>query len=55
MYRCETFRVNYQYEHILSEKVAEYLNQNNILRKDIIEIKTFAEDRWIYCMIIWEE
>ena len=55
MYRCETFREFYYSEDVLSSSVEDCLNNNNIKRENIINIKTFTENNYIYCMIIWEE
>ena len=55
MYRCETFREYYNNENTLSSLVERCLNENYINRENIINIKTFSENGYIYCMIIWEE
>ena len=55
MYRCETFREFYNCEDILTVSVENYLNKKNVKRENIVDIKTFRENDYIYCMIFWEE
>jgi hypothetical protein len=55
MYRCEILREYWNYEDNLSSAVEACLNNNSIQRENIINIKTFTESDYIYCMIIWEE
>ena len=55
MYKCKTFREYYNFEDVLSSSVEDYLNDNNVKRENIINIKTFSENDYIYCMIIWEK
>jgi hypothetical protein len=55
MYRCKTFREYYNFEEELAKQIEDFLNTNSITRENIINIKTFSENRYIYCMIIWEE
>ena len=55
MYRCKIFREPSHFEDTLAASVEECLNENNIKRENIVNIKTFSENGFIYCMIIWEE
>ena len=55
MYRCKTFREPSHFEDMLAASIEECLNENNIKRENIVNIKTFSENGFIYCMIIWEE
>lgn len=55
MYRCKTFCKPMNFEDALASSVEMCLNGNNIKRENIVNIKTFSESGYIYCMIIWEE
>ena len=55
MYRCKVFSKPMNFEDKLAESVEKCLNENNIKRENIVDIKTFSENDDIYCMIIWEE
>ena len=55
MYRCEIFREPMNFEDLLAATIEECLSENKVARENIVEIKTFSETGYIYCMIIWEE
>jgi hypothetical protein len=55
MFKVKTFRKCYNYEELLDEQVATYLNSNHIRREDIVDIKYYTENEWLYCTIIWED
>lgn len=55
MFNVKTFRKYYNYEELLDEQVATYLNSNHIRREDIVDIKYYTENEWLYCTIIWED
>ena len=54
-YKSEILREYWNYEDTLSSAIEECLNKNKVKRENIVSIKTFSENDYIYCMIIWEE
>lgn len=55
MYKVETFRKHWAQENSLGREVEYFLNNNQINREDIIDIKYTVNNDWLYCMIVWEE
>ena len=55
MFNVKTFHKYYNFEELLDEQVADYLNSNHIRREDIVDIKYYTEKEILYCTIIWED
>ena len=55
MFKVKSFREYYSFEEHLAKELEDFLNANLIERKDIISIKYFSENNYIYCMLIWED
>ena len=55
MFKVKTFHKYYNFSEFLDEQVATYLNDNHIRREDIVDIKYYTENEWLYCTIIWED
>ena len=56
MVKVKSFREYYNFEEHLDELVANYLNSNHIHRANIVDIKYYTENDWLYCtIIIWED
>ena len=55
MIKVESFREYYSFEGHLAKKLEDFLSANLIKREDIVSLKYFSENSYIYCMLIWED
>lgn len=55
MFKVKTFRTHWSNEELLGQNVEYFLNENHILRENIVDIKYAVNDDCIYCMLIWED
>ena len=55
MMKVESFREHYSFEEELAKQIEDFLNTNFITRENIVSIKCFSEDNYIYCILIWED
>lgn len=55
MYRCKTIKKYCTEKDSFDKEIAYLLMSNHVRRQEIIDIKTFAMNDWLYCTIIWED
>ena len=55
MIKVKSFRELYNSEEELAKQIEDFLNTNFIIRENIVSLKYFSENNYIYCMLIWEE
>ena len=55
MIKVKSFREYYNFEEELAKQIEDFLNTNFILCENIVSIKYFSENNYIYCMLIWED
>ena len=55
MIKVKSFREHYNFEEELAKQIEDFLNINFILCENIVSIKYFSENNYIYCMLIWED
>ena len=55
MIKVKSFREYYNFEGELAKQIENFLKINSILRENIISLKYFSENGYIYCMLIWED
>lgn len=55
MLKVKSFREYYNFEDDLAEKIENFLHTKSIKRENIVSIKYFSENNYIYCMLIWED
>lgn len=54
MIKVKTFRKHWSSEELLGRDVEYFLNYEHLSNEDVI-INYTANDKWIYCMITWED
>ena len=55
MIKVKSFRELYNFEEELAKQIEDFLNTNFIIRENIVSLKYFSENNYIYCMLIWED
>ena len=55
MIKVKSFREYYSFEEEFAKQIEDFLNTNSITRENIVSLKYFSEESYIYCMLIWEE
>lgn len=55
MIKVKSFRELYNSEEELAKQIEDFLNTNFIIRENIVSLKYFSENNYIYCMLIWED
>ena len=55
MIKVKSFREHYNYEDDFAKKIENFLRTKSIARENIVSLKYFSEDNYIYCMLIWED
>ena len=55
MIKVKSFREYYNFEGELAKQIENFLNTNSIFRENIVSLKYFSENGYIYCMLIWED
>ncbi len=55
MIKVKSFRELYSFEEELAKQIEGFLNTNSITRENIVSLKYFSENNYIYCMLIWED
>ena len=55
MIKVKSFREHYNFEEELAKQIEDFLNANSITRENIVSLKYFSENNYIYCMLIWED
>lgn len=55
MMKVKSFREYYNFEEELAKQIEDFLNTNSITRENIVNLKYFSENDYIYCMLIWED
>ena len=55
MIKVKSFRELYNFEEEFAQQIEDFLNTNSITRENIISLKYFLENHYIYCMLVWED
>jgi hypothetical protein len=55
MIKVKSFREYYNFEEELAKQIEDFLNTNSITRENIVSLKYFSADSYIYCMLTWED
>ena len=55
MIKVKSFREYYIYEDELAEKIENFLHDKSIARENIVSLKYFSENNYIYCVLVWED
>jgi hypothetical protein len=55
MIKVKSFRELYNFEEEFAKQIEDFLNTNSITRENIVSLKYFSENNYIFCMIIWED
>lgn len=55
MIKVKSFREYYSFEEELAKQLEDFLNTNSITRENIVSLKYFSENDYIYCMLTWED
>ena len=55
MLKVKSFRAFYNYEENLAEEIELFFKEQQISRKNIVDIKFTTSDDYLYYMIVWEE
>ena len=55
MIKVKSFREHYSFEEELAKQIEDFLNTNSITRENIVSLKYFSENNYIYCMLVWED
>lgn len=55
MIKVKSFRELYNFEEEFAKQIEDFLNANSITRENIVNLKYFSENHYIYCMLIWED